>query len=178
MSNRVTTILVVLLLLAGAALYYEGFRPQGATPPQETAAAIEERSKPRLFEVDAAQVERIVLRANNTQRVSLRQGEEWTGPAPALVAEFLRDLSTLRLLSELDAGPDDLKQFGLDPPRGVVELQLRGQAQALQMEIGTRNPSTTGVYVRLQGSRLGVAGALIEWEIQRLFQKLVTDHAV
>ncbi len=178
MGHRVTVILFALLAVTGALLYRAGYNPGAAPAPTGSPNDDSINPNPPLVAVTVAEVERIVLRANGIQRASLRQADSWSGQDPGLVAEFLKDVSTLRLLSELDTRPDELAQFGLDPPHGVVEIQLKGGKGTKTLEIGVRNPSTTGVYVRLGGGQVGVAGALIEWEFQRLFRKLAADTAV
>lgn len=63
---------------------------------------------------------------------------------------------------------DTLREHGLDPPRGSVELQRRDQPPLLIL-IGARNPPATGVYVRVGADGpAALTGALLLWDLEKV----------
>ena len=83
----------------------------------------------------------------------------------------LNDLAGLGVLSDIEAQPDELKDFGLQPPRSIFEAQVHGRQQPFTLQIGDHNPSTTGVYVRLGATgKVVLVGAFVRWDFEQAFR--------
>jgi hypothetical protein len=114
------------------------------------------------------------LEHDGTTRDTQRSGDTWSKTAnPATIKDFLTNLAQLAVLMDIPAGTTSLRDYGLDPPRSVVQLQISGRSTPLVLQIGDRNPSVTGVYVRLaEDGPVVLAGALVAWEFDKAFQAL------
>jgi hypothetical protein len=79
---------------------------------------------------------------------------------------------------EVSNDPADLRDYGLRPPASILEIRLQDPAEPIVLEIGNRNPATTGVYARV--NRRGpilLAGALVAWEFEKAFAALPVPGA-
>ena len=114
-------------------------------------------------------------RGGQTRRVQ-RQDDAWQGTeAPSAVNDFLHTLSGLRVLMNISEVPsaEELAEYGLAPPLAVIVLHVTGHSEPLVLQIGERNPATTGVYARVgENGTVVLAGALAEWEFDKLFRRL------
>ena len=179
MRWRGTIVLAVLVIAAGTYLWLAEApvgtldRPGGMLPqvPHEQTTP----SRP-LVTFEPASVTAVELERGGKRHVLRYSDNSWLGvDDPSLVTEFLQTLVTLGALADIPVLPADLPEFGLDPPLGIVTLHLAGEAEPVVMQIGERNPATTGVYVRVDGSVV-LAGALVEWEFDKLFRRAVEFH--
>ncbi len=127
-----------------------------------------------LLDIDRSQVEAIVLASGTLRFEARRRHGQWQDPASAPVFDaLLDDLSGLRTLDEIAEPESDLAEYGLQPPRGTLELNLGAGSGAVVLHIGDHNPSTTGVYVRFGDSGpVYVAGALVEWKFRTALKQL------
>ncbi len=94
-----------------------------------------------------------------------RSGGGWTvadpreAPAdPAAVAAFLERLSSVRRTSALDARDRGLREFGLEPPRARVVVELRG-GRTISLDIGADNPFDRTLFARAGGPVLVLPGS-------------------
>jgi hypothetical protein len=124
-----------------------------------------------------ADIEAIALSLEGDTRTATRRGNGWIGcDRPEMLDDLILDLGRLGALSEIDAAPAELNTFGLDPPRGT--MQIHTQARVLTIEVGSRNPSTTGVYLRFpEANRIVLAGALVAWQFENAFRALTPGPA-
>jgi hypothetical protein len=68
----------------------------------------------------------------------------------------------------IEIGPDTLREHGLEPPQGAVELTRANQPPILLL-IGARNPPATGVYVRVGADGpVVLTGALLLWDLEKV----------
>ncbi len=178
MGWRGTGALALCVALAAVLLWFEGPARQETASRALTfaAGALPEPTAPipRLLEFVPADVAAVELEHGGLTRRAQRNGDEWEAPsASSVVDDLLHNISSLGVLAEIPAGPADLKDYGLEPPQSVLRLQLRGRAQALVLQIGDRNPATTGVYVRVgENGPVVLAGALVTWEFEKAFKGL------
>jgi hypothetical protein len=178
MGWRSTVVLTVLVIAAGAYLW---FADAPATPPSrpgsvenKASGADAVRTLQKLLVFDPVQVVGVQLeRAGRTQRIH-RENGTWQGiQDTAAVDDFLRSLAEMRVLMDIPATAPGLVDYGLVPPRGVLALHLSDQVRPLVLQIGDRNPATTGVYVRVgEAGPVVLSGALVEWEFDNLFRRL------
>ncbi|HYD48470.1 MAG TPA: DUF4340 domain-containing protein [Terriglobales bacterium] len=168
MSRRGTVLLLLAVLLVGWLLWREGM-PELAPPP----VSPEEAEAPPLLAIDMEKVQGIVLRVGSESRSVERPAGGWVDlPQGKPVQGFLQEAKRLGRVQAIPAQPEELADFGLNPPEKVIELRFGGDESRL-VEIGNSNPSTTGVYVRLDGrGEVILAGALLEWEFDKLWRAL------
>ncbi len=177
MSWRGTLTLALLAIILGAYVWFG--QPAGEetmrgaeileAPQRQPTTAL-----PPLLEFTPADITAIRLQHDGRTLEVARQDGGWrqTQP-PQAIEDFLRNLSRLAVLSEIPATGGDLKDYGLQPARSLLELQRR-EHPPLMLQIGDRNPATTGVYARVDNGPVVLAGALVEWEFQKIFKALST----
>jgi hypothetical protein len=179
MGVRGTLILALLIVVVGAYVWFEEARP--AAPGRSTDTLLGE---PKAFDPNQpvrhllkyrpADVLSIRLEHAGQTRTTERSGATWTMTSnPGAIADFLGNLAQLPVVMDIPAGTAELRDYGLDPPQSVVRLQTRGQPTPLVLQIGDRNPSVTGVYVRIgKDGPVVLAGALVAWEFDKAFRAL------
>ncbi len=177
---RGTAVLALLIAIAG------GFVWSGEIPPEQSGRPTEnllgepitvDPHQPvrRLLEFQPADVVGIRLERAGAARETERSGDTWTVASQSgAINDFLHNLSELAVLMDIPAGPAELRDYGLEPPQSILQLRVRGQPAApLVLQIGDRNPSVTGVYVRIgKEGPVVLAGALVAWEFDKAFRAL------
>ena len=89
--------------------------------------------------------------------------------AAAEVEALLDALRSLRPLLTVDPSPQDPADYGLGATADRLRLLDDGGGELLDLEIGARNPSWTGVYVRRQGSpEVLLVGGVLRWELSKV----------
>ena len=178
MGWRGTAVLALLVAAVAAYLWFEG----AARDEQASRAltfgepAAREPTEPvrHLLDFQPASVVSVRLEQAGIVREVRRDGGSWQGTTAAgAVGDFLNNLTGLGVLMEIPADAADLKDYGLQPARSIVEIHLRDRATPLVLQIGDHNPATTGVYVRIGGNGpVVLAGALAAWEFDKAFKAL------
>lgn len=178
MGWRGTVLLLAVVVAATLFLYYDvnGGRRDGSwsaifAEPQDTPPADQIT---HLVALDAASVTAIRVRSGDREWQATRTADGWSGVGRSSdVDEFLRDVGELAEILPIEIGPDTLRDHGLDPPQGSIEL-LRRDAPPLLLLIGSRNPPATGVYVRVGADGpVALTGALLLWDVEK-FQRAAT----
>ncbi len=165
-------------LLAAAALLYRDVNAGRADRSWQAIFELPRQAAPQeqvtpLVAFDPSAVTTITVQRGATTWRAERAVGGWTGsPRPGDVEEFLRDVANLAQIMPTTADAASLRDHGLDPPQGSIELQRR-DAPPLVIFIGQRNPPATGVYVQL-GSHGPVAltGALLLWDLEKFARAL------
>jgi hypothetical protein len=148
---RWKTTIVLAVLLAGLATFYYVYEVRQA-PEREKAAAV----KDRLWkDLEAKDVEEIVVR-RGTEAVHLkRSGDAWTLVAPVqagaerrVADDLASTLATLRVEREIETNPQKPADFGLDPPAATVTFKAKGQERGIR--VGGKNP--TGIWAYAQAT--------------------------
>jgi hypothetical protein len=179
MGVRGTLILALLIVVAGAYVWFE--ETPSAAPGRATDTLLGEPkafdpNQPvrHLLDYQPADVWRIRLEHDGQTRTTERSGGTWTmTSSPGAITDFLGNLAQLPVVMDIPAGTAALRDYGLDPPQSVVRLQTHRQPAALVLQIGDRNPSVTGVYVRIgKDGPVVLAGALVAWEFDKAFRTL------
>ena len=70
---------------------------------------------------------------------------------PAEVARVAHLIEVLTTNTAVEIAPRDLKQIGLDPPRAVLEVSVRGASQPLRLELGALDLDGQNVFARVDG---------------------------
>jgi hypothetical protein len=183
MGWRGTATLMLLLAVVGAYLWFEEAPRKEALRPGtllgEPRVAEPVAAARHLFDFDPGDVVAVRLQHQGEARQAERSGETWEGASDSgSISDFLPSLAALGVLMDIPAGPGDLKDYGLEPPRSVLELRLRNRTAPLVLLIGDRNPATTGVYARLgENGPVVLAGALVAWEFEKAFKALAPARA-
>jgi uncharacterized protein DUF4340 len=178
MNFRTTFILATIVALVGAYMWLEEApapEPErGRTLLGEPVFTSPTQTTQRFFDFAPSEVVAIRLTHQGHTRATERHGNTWAGVArPSTIDDFLQSLSELGAVLEITSNPADLTEYGLQSPQSVVELQIKGAPMPLVLEIGDRNPATTGVYART--GRKGpviLAGALVAWEVENVFREI------
>lgn len=179
MGARGTLVLALLIIIVGALVWFEEARhDESGRPPEallgEPRAVDPKQPVRHLLEFTPGQIVSVRLEHDGMTRETERLGDTWSTTAnPAAIADFLQNLSQLAILMDIPAGEGDLRDYGLSPAQSVIQLQVRGEAKPLILQVGDRNPSVTGVYVRLgETGPVLLAGALVAWEFDKAFRAL------
>ncbi len=177
MGWRGTALLALLVAVVGAYLWLEGSSQDeqasraltfGAPAPREPTEPVRQ-----LLDFDPADVVGVRLNQQGVVREAQRAAASWSGGAAGVVGDFLHNLSTLGVLMDISADAAGLRDYGLQPPQSILEIRLRDRSAPLILQIGDRNPATTGVYVRIgENGPVVLAGALVAWEFDRAFRAL------
>ena len=178
MDARGTLVLALLVILVGAVVWFEEAPPEGPGRSTETLLgepkSIDPKAVHHLLDFAPGDVVKVQLEHDGVTRTSERTDTGWTSASnPGAITDFLQNLAQLGVVMDIPAGATELRDYGLDPPQSVVRLQTRAQPKPLVLQIGDRNPSVTGAYVRVgeSGPTL-LAGALVVWEFEKAFRAL------
>jgi hypothetical protein len=183
MNLRSTAILAGAVLVIGTYLWFEEVPSK---EPQSTRNLLGEplflpATQPPIqhfFEFSPRDIIEVRLQHEGETRTARRQDDHWMGTSnPGAIDDFLHSIATLGVVMNISAQPTNLHDYGLEPPRSVIALGLRSGAQPLVLQIGDRNPSTTGVYIRTgENGPLALAGALVAWEFEKAFRALGSNE--
>lgn len=128
---------------------------------------------PPLLEVPASRVTRLDVRWPDVSLAAERHDGTWrdaTGrvlPSDTLEA-FLGTLAELRPLDMLSRDDAEHAAFGFGEPVTSI-VASTGGTPVLRLDVGARNPSWTGVYVRAtDASEVVLVGSLLHWELEKL----------
>lgn len=176
MQARGTLALLAAVIAAAVALWMEMSGDSGPHAPIEDGSPrrIETPATP-LLGMDLGGIEAIVLRDERGEIEQRRPAGGWSSSvADQAVVEFLGNLKNLGRVQEIEVTGSGLAQYGLADALHRIELH-RG-SEAIRIDIGTRNPSGTGVYARIAGEeKIILAGALLDWEFDKLANKLRSE---
>lgn len=169
MQSRGTILLLLAVLAVGALLWREGMPELEGRPTGETAPEMPPFTP--LLTIDATTAIAVTLsdgaRHHRIDKPSTGWGAIESGDS---IATFLDALGGIGRVQEIPTGPDDLADFDLAPPRRRVELRFPDNS-VITLDLGAHNPSTTGVYVRLNDSDVVIlAGGLLQWEFDKLWR--------
>jgi hypothetical protein len=152
------TIVVLVLLAAGLGgfLYYDAY---WWSPRREKAEA----AKGRIWSVEPKDVEGVtIVRKGETLRLKRGTDGGWEMLEPVkaqgdrgVVDDVVTSLATARMDREIDPNPAKPADFGLDPPEAEVRLEVKGRAEPLVLQVGSKNPTGVWVYAR-EGSKPAV----------------------
>jgi len=180
MGRRGTVLLALLLVAVGAFVWLEGpppEGPQGGQPFDDSVPRLPTQPIRHLVDIVPGDVTRVRIMRNGETREAERTDSGWRGAGnPTAINDFLHNLTQLGILMDIPSDAE-LTDYGLEPPQSEVRLQLRTAGSPLVLQVGDRNPSTTGVYVRLgENGPVVLAGALAAWEVEKLFNALAAER--
>lgn len=167
--------LLLLVVVVGAALYLYHDVNAGRAD-RSWSAIFEEPREPapgdqikHLLAFDPAKVTAITVRRGDRQWRAERTAGTWSGAGRATdMDDFLHDLGELAEIMPIEINADTLRDHGLDPPQGSIEISRADQPPLLLL-IGLRNPPATGVYVRVGADGpVVLTGALLLWDLEKL----------
>ena len=153
-------------LLLGS-YYVTSLEPLPSSTPARRAAFVE---------VDAKQVEAVLLQREERNIRCERVGERWRPTLPAgadlssdLVASLLANLTETPDVEMVSEGGGNLHDFGLDPARTTLTLE-RGSLPPIVVRIGVANPAETATYAQRTGSdRVFLIGLNVRYYADLLF---------
>jgi hypothetical protein len=153
----------LLLVLAALGLVLLVDRPQAPTPAE----------LPPLLDVPVARVTRLEVRWPEVALTAERRDGAWRDRGGRVlpsdtVETFLATLAELRPLDLLSRRDAEHAAFGF-AERVTSIAVFAGETPVLRLEVGARNPSWTGVYVRVRdASEVVLVGSLLHWELEKL----------
>lgn len=177
MGWRGTAVLALLVAVVGAYVWLEAVPPDaGNSAAMNAQSAPQQVTTPthHLLDFEPADVVSVRLERTGQFHEARRAASGWQGVGNATALDDLvHDLAEFRVLMDIPGSQTALKDYGLEPPQGTLEIRLRSRATPLLLQIGDRNPAITGVYVRTgtDGS-VALAGALVEWDFDRAYKSL------
>jgi len=171
MTWRSTTALITVLAALVLVLWWND-RPPGIRPAPSAAPLLAPGDVPTIVEIQTADVTHRFERADGRWRTANAGGD------PDAVPALLDALRTLAPLLVVDAAPATPADFGLGPD-AVRLVASSEQAVMLDLDVGTRNPARTGVYVRHHGTApIAMTGALLAWELGKVMAPIATGNAL
>jgi hypothetical protein len=178
MGWRGTIALLAVVLIAGTYLLLAAPPEAEVSPNAPTLLGEPRLTDPSRFVAllpfQPAEVVTIRIRHGDRELTTRRSADHWRGVSKdAPIDAFLQAMTELGRVMEIPASPDALADYGLDAPGSTVELTLTGGSPPLSVQVGDQNPAGTGVYVRVDGEKtIVLAGALMTWELDKLFRLL------
>jgi hypothetical protein len=172
MNVRNTLILVVLLALLGAYVYFFEIRGEAGKEATPTPSTVQ------VLDLEEDQVIGLTVTGpEGTTRLHREVGGEWQMDAPSqepadnirvgAISDTLARLSASRALTDVT----DLEPFGLAAPSWRVEVAL-ANGETHRLEIGSQNPAGGSYYVKKEGDP---AIYLVFASTVQGLQRLVTD---
>lgn len=170
-SVRGTGALVLVLTALLGYLWLFEMRPRAGVhaPP-----VIDEANAPPLLDAPATSVARVEIEGPRGTLSATRRNGSWIDGhghpcPPGTVSELIDVLHELRPLMVVDPDPAELTDYGLHEPSARIRLLAADGQPLLGLEVGERNPASTGIYARLAGRHeVLLVGALLQWEIGKL----------
>lgn len=145
MKFRNTLILLAVAIALGAFIYF--YEIEGGKKREE-----KEKSEKKIFQVEEAKIQEIILNSNEGEIHGKRNGSEWKILKPVETEgeeyewnNMARALAEISIENRLE-GEKDLKSFGLDPARLKVTMKAGGPDQ--EVMFGEDNPTQTFVYAK------------------------------
>jgi hypothetical protein len=150
MSFRTTAILLAILAVLGAGVYFLEYRPN----PEPSGLD----PKLEIWKFDDKTIQRVAIRWGDTEQIMERRPDGlWYLEPQNAQADYWRISGTLVRLANLRASrrvtdnPRDLATYGLDAPRGSLTLRTPdGRDHTLL--IGEKGPTDAGSYAKQPGS--------------------------
>lgn len=88
------------------------------------------------------------------------------------IESLLDTLRSLPPLMTIDAAPADPRDYGLGPGSDRLRILDTTDRELLDLEIGSANPSSTGIYVRRRPDpEVLLVGAVLRWEISKILRQ-------
>jgi hypothetical protein len=153
MNFRTTIILLILLAVAGLAVYFT--QTHGGSAANSSDQSVVTTAQPKkLFDFPSTEITQISVQPATGSAYTLeRQNLAWrltqpvTGPADPFKSNDLAD-AIAGLTSTGQVSGSDVSSTGIDPPRFVVKLTRTG-GLTTTINVGDRTGIGTGNYVRL-----------------------------
>ena len=170
--RRVGAIYLALLVLAGVVAYE--LRPREPERGHDPAAA--EHS---LLGVDADVPVRVTFHRDDAAITAARDGERWrvVDPAsadvsPDLIAAVVATLTAGQSAEVMTTGDGgDVAGFGLTPPSGEIEVELRGATAPVRILLGATNPTKTAIYAQRAGApAIYLVGLNLRYYLELIFE--------
>ena len=144
--------LVILGALWGSISYYNKRKAQQAAKSIEPA-------KEKILPVKADQVQSFTVTPRDGQAFTcVRNNKTWEITEPQKlpadqsdVSSFIDNLVGTSVNSVVDQHPNDVKQFGLDPPATTVIVNTSGKPAQFTLRIGDPTPTNDAVYAQVSG---------------------------
>jgi hypothetical protein len=185
MSRRIVAGLI--LTVAVVSLFaWQQLGPQGrheAEQPTQPKTASPSAATSPLVTLDPNGIDGIRLRKGNLYLQVRRRDSVWTGARdPKLLDAFLENLLDMVATPGFSVPPEDLADFGLNPPFGSIEL-IRLDGPTVVVLVGSRNPSETGTYAQVgRPGAVLLTSASLRSEFERAIRSITftspQDHEV
>jgi len=167
LTGRATAVLLGVLTVLVAYLWLVELRPRQREPVAASA-------EPALLTVPPDAVARIDLEEGGRVLTALRTADRWTDGAGRpwrddTIADLVGTLGSLRPVMIVDEAPHEPAEYGLGPGASRLAVATASGRPALVLELGDRNPASTGIYARRDGRpEVMLLGGILTWELDKL----------
>ena len=122
----------------------------------------------RLIDIVPTDVVGIHLQRGDFNARVTRSADGWDGiQRSQALDDFVNNIAELAEIARLDVQPGERRDYGLEPPAGVIELE-RAHAPPVTLLVGSHNPPSTGAYVQLdKNGPVLLTGAVLLWELDK-----------
>jgi hypothetical protein len=98
--------------------------------------------------------------------VNLANGEPVRQDA---VDDFLTNLLKLLNLGAVEVPPEQLSEFGLQPPIARIMVEVEGEGSRT-LSLGKNNPVQTSLYAQIdENPQVVLVGSVVTWDMRKLF---------
>ena len=169
MTLRGTALLLAVLAALGGYLWLVDGPPRGTSGGPGASSDV-----PPLLARPPAEVVRVDLAEGERRLTAIRRDDGWRDPGGRLwghdvVSDLLAALGSLRPLTIVARDPLAPADYGLGPAAPRLMLLDADGRRILALELGERNPASTGLYVRRVGEQeVMLVGAVLGWEVDKL----------
>lgn len=167
-GSRSLLVLLVIALGLGAYIYFVEMR----RTPEDSIV-----KKDKVFSgLDTNKIDELEIKSAGGDVTKLKKnGADWQIVAPETadadqteVGNIVSALGTLEITRVVEEKPADAKPFGLDAPRISLTAKAAGDAAAHKLDIGTKTPNGSDLYVKIDGQpRIVLIGASNEDQLNR-----------
>lgn len=131
-------------------------------------------NRPALeFSLD--KVKKIDMVFEGKHLVCQRTPQGWVNPSSGApirqdaVDDFLANLQKLLNLGMIGARPEQLADFGLQPPVARIMMEVEGEGQRI-LSLGNNNPVQTSLYAQInENPQVVLVGSVVTWDMRKLF---------
>lgn len=147
------------------------------TTPEKKAIEtnLGKRAERPALEFSLDKVKKIDMVFEGKHLVCQRTPQGWVNPSSGApvrqdaVDDFLANLQKLLNLGTIGARPEQLADFGLQPPAARIMIEVEGEGRRI-LALGENNPVQTSLYAQInENPQVVLVGSVVTWDMRKLF---------